>query len=235
MTGDEYLKALGVEVWKLRNSGSTIQTEFPDVAVEQTSVDVSTKNNSTSDIDNMNLSALRSVVAECLNCQLSESRTNTVFGSGSESADLMFIGEAPGADEDQQGLPFVGRAGNLLTSMITALGYDRNDVYISNVVKCRPPRNRDPHPQEAKECSQYLRRQIQIISPKVIVALGRVSAQLLIDTELPLARLRGNSFKYLDTEVDLVVTYHPAYLLRKPSEKSKSWEDLWNVHQLMDG
>ena len=140
MAGDEYLKALGVEVWKLRNSDSTIQTEFPDVAVEQKYVDASTRENLTSDIDQMNISALRSAVAECHKCQLSESRTNTVFGSGSESADLMFIGEAPGADEDQQGLPFVGRAGNLLTSMISALGYDRNDVYISNVVKCRPPK-----------------------------------------------------------------------------------------------
>ena len=233
MTGDEYLKALGVEVWKLRNSASTTQSEFPDVAVEQKNVDVSKRENSTSDIDKMNLSTLRSVVAECQKCQLSESRTNTVFGSGSENADLMFIGEAPGVDEDQQGLPFVGRAGKLLTSMLTALGYDRNDVYICNVVKCRPPGNRNPHFQEAKECSQYLRRQIQIIAPKVIVALGLVSSQLLIDTELSLAELRGNSFKYLDTDVDLVVTYHPAYLLRKPSEKAKSWEDLWNIHQLM--
>lgn len=185
-------------------------------------------------ISDLGLSALNEFTSGCTLCSLSRSRNLVVFGSGSENADLMFIGEGPGAEEDRQGLPFVGKAGNLLTSMIYALGYGREEVYICNVVKCRPPNNRDPSPIEAKACTPYLRRQIELIQPKVIVALGRISAQLLLDTELPLGQLRRQTYKFKDTDIDLVVTYHPAYLLRKPTEKAKSWEDLWNVRLLLN-
>ncbi len=182
----------------------------------------------------LDLVAVAKLVAECELCPLSRNRNRVVFGSGSENADVMFIGEGPGAEEDQQGLPFVGRAGKLLTSMIESIGFDRNEVYICNIVKCRPPKNRDPSSMEAKACAPYLRRQIELIKPKVIVALGRISAQLLLDTELALSNLRRQTYKFKDTPIDLLVTYHPAYLLRKPTEKAKSWEDLWNVRQLLE-
>ena len=226
---------MGIDVWKMRDdqlqddkeTSLSESNEIMDAESDDLHVD------SQDNVESMDLVQLRNKVAACQACRLSDSRTNTVFGAGSEKADLMFIGEGPGAEEDLQGLPFVGRAGKLLSSMIFALGLEREDVFISNVVKCRPPNNRDPQPQEAKACSQYLKRQIELISPKIIVALGRVSAQLLLDTELPLARLRGTVHKYHDTDVDLIVTYHPAYLLRKPTEKAKSWDDLWQVKQIV--
>lgn len=185
-------------------------------------------------LSNLDMQTLSETASRCERCSLSRTRNRVVFGSGSETADLMFIGEGPGAEEDRQGLPFVGRAGNLLTSMITALGFNRDRVYICNIVKCRPPNNRDPSPIEAKTCTPFLRRQIELIQPKVIVALGRVSAQLLLDTELPLGNLRRKTHKFKDTQIDLVATYHPAYLLRKPTEKAKSWEDLWKVRVLLN-
>ena len=136
----------------------------------------------------------------------------------------MFVGEAPGADEDRQGEPFVGRAGQLLNSMIFAIGLKREEVYIANVIKCRPPGNRDPQPEEVEQCEPYLIRQIELIRPRLIVALGRHAAHSLLKTELPLAKLRGGRHSYHDTP--LIVTYHPAYLLRSPGEKRKVWEDL---------
>ena len=243
---------MGVEVYRLRPqrtsekdessvapvAGDQEQREI--VLAEQSTEEVlpSVQNRKMTDIfdsiSNMDLSALDEFSSDCTRCSLSGSRNRVVFGSGSENADLMFIGEGPGAEEDKQGLPFVGKAGNLLTSMIYALGYEREEVYICNVVKCRPPNNRDPSPVEAKSCTPYLQRQIELIQPKVIVALGRISAQLLLDTELPLARLRRQTYKFKETGIDLVVTYHPAYLLRKPTEKAKSWEDMWNVRLLLN-
>ncbi len=187
----------------------------------------------TNTLAELDLPAMAKVAEKCELCSLSRRRNRVVFGSGSETADLMFIGEGPGAEEDRQGLPFVGKAGKLLTSMIASLGYAREQVYICNIVKCRPPNNRDPSPTEAKICSAYLKRQIELIKPKVIVALGRISAQLLLDTELPLSHLRRQAHKFQATDIDLVATYHPAYLLRKPTEKAKSWEDLWTVRQLL--
>lgn len=233
--GDDYLKAIGVEIWKLRNAPHDTDLDSD----EDNSVPVKEENaapvrSSLSSIARMDAETLRATVASCQRCQLSKTRTNTVFGSGSLDANLMFIGEGPGRDEDLQGLPFVGRAGKLLTAMIAALGLDRDQVYISNVVKCRPPNNRDPHSDEASACSNYLRRQIEIINPKAIVALGRVSAQLLLDTEVSLAGLRNRPHKYRDTDIDVIVTYHPAYLLRKPTEKRKSWDDLWKVRKLLN-
>jgi uracil-DNA glycosylase family 4 len=170
--------------------------------------------------------ALRSMVAACTRCSLCETRTQTVFGTGDLDARWMFIGEAPGADEDRQGEPFVGRAGQLLTSMIRALGLRREEVYIANVLKCRPPGNRDPRPEEAASCRGYLERQIALVSPAIVIAVGRVAAQNLLATDTPLARLRGKMHALGARGWPLVVTYHPAYLLRSPGEKRKAWEDL---------
>ena len=172
------------------------------------------------------LAALREEVAACQACALWETRTQTVFGVGDPQADVMFVGEAPGADEDRQGEPFVGRAGKLLDAMLAAIGLDRREggVYIANVLKCRPPNNRDPRPEEVAQCAGYLRRQIDLIQPKVLVALGRVAAQNLLDTQQPLAKLRGTEQQFHGTPI--LVTYHPAYLLRNPADKAKAWEDL---------
>ena len=175
---------------------------------------------------------LRATVATCERCQLHATRTQTVFGAGDRSARWMFIGEAPGADEDRQGEPFVGRAGQLLTSMLKALGLRREDVYITNVLKCRPPGNRDPRPEEARSCRGYLERQIELVDPAVIVAVGRIAAQNLLETENALAKLRGRVHALGDRRRPLVVIYHPAYLLRSPGEKRKAWLDLLHAKQV---
>jgi DNA polymerase len=169
---------------------------------------------------------LRELVSACTRCELHATRTQTVFGVGARDARWMFIGEAPGADEDKQGEPFVGRAGQLLTSMIQAAGMRREDVYIANVLKCRPPGNRDPKPNEALSCRGYLERQIELVNPALIIAVGRIAAQNLLATETPLARLRGKVHSLGARARPLIVTYHPAYLLRSPGEKRKAWQDL---------
>jgi len=175
---------------------------------------------------------LRAMVSACTRCSLHETRTQTVFGVGNPSAKWMFIGEAPGAEEDRQGEPFVGRAGQLLTSMLKAMGFARGDVYIANVLKCRPPGNRDPKPEEAVQCRGYLERQIELVSPTLIVAVGRIAAQNLLATDTALARLRGKVHALGPRGWPLVVTYHPAYLLRSPGEKRKAWQDLLFARQV---
>jgi len=174
---------------------------------------------------------LRSTVSACTRCELHRSRTQTVFGVGDRRASWMFIGEAPGAEEDRQGEPFVGRAGQLLTSMLKALGFRREDVYIANILKCRPPGNRDPKPEEVAECRGYLERQIELVGPRIIVAVGRIAAQNLLATDTPLARLRGRVHALGARGWPLIVTYHPAYLLRSPGEKRKAWADLLFARQ----
>lgn len=169
---------------------------------------------------------LRAQVAACVQCELHKQRTQTVFGVGHQQAQWLVIGEAPGADEDRQGEPFVGKAGQLLNAMLFALGFQREDVYITNVVKCRPPQNRDPQPEESAACAGYLRRQIALINPKIILALGRIAAQNLLNTDTPIGKLRQIVHRYADTKIPLVATYHPAYLLRSPLEKRKAWQDL---------
>lgn len=178
--------------------------------------------------------ALRERVAACTLCELHCTRTQTVFGVGNPQARWMFIGEAPGAEEDRQGEPFVGRAGQLLTSMLRALGFAREDVYIANVLKCRPPGNRDPRPEEARACRGYLERQIELVSPTLIVAVGRIAAQNLLQTETPLARLRGQLHALGVERWPVLVTYHPAYLLRSPAEKRKAWQDLLFARQVFE-
>ena len=224
MDKNNILKLMGIEVYRLREpEGSDDTEQLPDDFKLLKSSTTERK----SEIGTMDFLTLQTTVANCTNCTLSQHRTNTVFGSGNENTDILFIGEGPGAEEDRQGLPFVGKAGQLLESMIHALGYEREQVYITNIVKCRPPQNRDPTHIEAKSCAPYLRRQIELIEPRVMIALGRVAAQLLLDTEQSLSKLRSKIYKYRSTDIDLIVTYHPAYLLRKPTEKEKSWEDLW--------
>ncbi len=171
--------------------------------------------------------AVEREAGSCRLCTLSKTRTNVVFGVGSVKARLMFVGEAPGRDEDLQGEPFVGRAGRLLTDMIAAMGLKRSDVYIANILKCRPPNNRKPAPDEVECCEPYLKRQIRIMKPEVICALGAVAAQTLLKTKAPISRLRGEFHSY--EGAGLLPTFHPAYLLRNPAAKTDAWEDLQMV------
>lgn len=169
---------------------------------------------------------LRQRVSTCQQCELHQGRTQTVFGVGDHNADWLIIGEAPGAEEDRQGEPFVGRAGKLLNSMLFAVGLQREQVFIANILKCRPPNNRDPKPEEVAACSSYLQEQIDLIQPKIILAVGRIAAQNLLQSETPIGKMRGQRYQYADTGIPVVVTYHPAYLLRSPREKRKAWQDL---------
>jgi len=178
---------------------------------------------------------LRAEVAVCTKCRLCETRTQTVFGVGDTQAQWMVIGEAPGAEEDRQGEPFVGRAGQLLNAMLRAVGLSRETVFIANVLKCRPPGNRDPRPDEIASCLPYLERQVALIGPAVILAVGRIAAQTLLGSDAPLARLRGRVHRFGPAATPLVVTYHPAYLLRSPGEKRKAWADLKLAKGLCDG
>jgi uracil-DNA glycosylase len=170
--------------------------------------------------------ALQAEVSACTLCPLHSARTNTVFGVGGRPAKIMFIGEAPGEREDQRGEPFVGPAGQLLNAMLHAIGLARDDVFIANILKCRPPRNRDPSTHETATCTPYLTRQIALLKPQLLVALGRVAAQHLLHTSTPIGRLRGQVHAYGALELPLLVTYHPAYLLRSPAEKRHAWKDL---------
>lgn len=170
------------------------------------------------------LHALSLEAANCRQCPLAQTRKNVVFGAGSLSAQVVFVGEAPGADEDEQGLPFVGRAGQLLTNIITAMGLTRKEVYICNILKCRPPGNRNPLPEETRLCEPFLKRQLSLIAPRIICALGSVAAKALLRTETPISALRGRFHLY--EGIKLMPTYHPAYLLRNPSAKKQVWDDV---------
>ncbi|MEY4761452.1 MAG: hypothetical protein RLZZ200_1308 [Pseudomonadota bacterium] len=170
--------------------------------------------------------ALEAEVSGCVMCPLHGGRTRTVFGVGDRLAEWMVIGEAPGAEEDRQGEPFVGRAGQLLDAMLRAIDLPRQDVFIANILKCRPPGNRDPEPAEIARCRPFLDRQIELIRPRILLAVGRIAAQSLLGTDSPIGRLRGQVHRFGDSGTPLVVTYHPAYLLRSPGEKRKAWEDL---------
>ncbi len=184
------------------------------------------------DVLDVDLAGLEKMVAGCTKCRLHETRTNTVFGDGNRSARLVFIGEAPGRDEDMQGLPFVGRAGKLLDRMIAAMGFSREDVYIANILKCRPPGNRNPKEDEVTACEKYLVRQIELIDPVLICALGRVAGQNLLGTRATLRVLREGIHHY--NGIRVVVTYHPAALLRNPNWKKDAWDDLQMLKALHD-
>jgi len=171
--------------------------------------------------------SLRQCVMNCMACELHAARTQTVFGVGNQNADIMFIGEAPGFYEDQKGEPFVGRAGQLLNAMLEAIELQRKEIYIANILKCRPPENRDPSPEEVKRCTPFLEQQIALVKPRLLVALGRIAAHYLLDTKNSLSQLRGKVYSYANTP--LVVTYHPAYLLRNPLDKAKAYMDLQQI------
>ena len=182
--------------------------------------------------DSTSLSELDSKINKCLKCPLGSTRKNFVFGVGNPNAKLVLIGEAPGADEDEQGEPFVGRAGQLLTKILAAVQLRREDVYICNILKCRPPNNRDPLPTEAEACEPYLKKQLEIIRPKLILCLGRIAGQSLLKTNATLAELRNNIYEYQGIKV--LVTYHPAALLRNPNWKRPAWEDIQKMRKLYD-
>jgi DNA polymerase len=173
------------------------------------------------------LNELKEHIGDCNRCRLSEERNNVVFGVGNPEADLMFVGEGPGSEEDKQGKPFVGRAGKLLDKIIEAMGLKREDVFIANVVKCRPPKNRNPEPDEIATCIPFLEKQIEIIDPKIIVCLGTFAAQTLLATDEKISKLRGQLFEHKERKV--IPTYHPAFLLRNPSMKRPVWEDMQKV------
>lgn len=252
---DPYLQAMGIEQWVRRDphpqsfdvaedelsvaednivpeSADTHIEEVPtanDNGVELTASDIEltpTQSRESHNVDGLGWPELESTVAECTICDLHATRTNTVFGVGNRNADWMLIGEAPGAEEDAQGEPFVGPAGQLLAAMLQAMGLERKQVYITNILKCHLPENRDPLDDEVQCCQPYLRRQIELVQPKLILAVGRVAAQNLLECNETMKDMRGQRFEYADTGIPVVATYHPAYLLRKPSEKRKSWQDL---------
>jgi len=195
-----YLNAMGIQSWQLKHK------EQPE------------------DEKLKNLACLRGMVSNCTACGLDKTRTQTVFGVGNPHADLMIIGEAPGFNEDQQGEPFVGRAGLLLNAMLESIGFERSAVYIANILKCRPPNNRDPLAEEVKHCTPFLEKQIAIIKPKLLLATGRIAAHYLLNNKASLQQLRGKIYQYNDTP--LIITYHPAYLLRNPLDKGKAFQDL---------
>ena len=227
-----YLEALGVDVYVRRGLEPAPEFTLPERMAPAESMPAAQAAAAPGVEATLDWDQLRARVAACTRCSLHETRTQTVFGVGSRSAKWMFIGEAPGADEDRQGEPFVGRAGQLLTSMLKAMGFARDDVYIANVLKCRPPGNRDPKPEEAVQCRGYLERQIELVAPTLIVAVGRIAAQNLLATDTALARLRGKVHALGGRGWPLVVTYHPAYLLRSPGEKRKAWQDLLFARQV---
>lgn len=207
-----YLAALGLERWvsRTRTESSDIPEPEP-VPAETVAEDWST---------------LQPQVSNCRRCALHAGRTQAVFGVGNRAADWMVVGEAPGSEEDKRGEPFVGPAGQLLTAMLAAIQLPREQAFIANVLKCRPPENRDPRAEEVAQCLPYLRRQIELVKPKIILAFGRIAAQNLLGVEQPLSRLRGQLHRLPGLDIPVVVTYHPAYLLRVPADKRKAWEDL---------
>jgi uracil-DNA glycosylase family 4 len=238
-----YLEAMGIQVWVPRGTAVPAPEEeipavaHPPMVVEQEPTALIPAEPAPppvlapgaelddAQVATMDWDALMARVANCTRCpELVAHRTQTVFGVGDRSAQLMVIGEAPGQEEDKQGEPFVGRAGQLLNEMLRAIGFAREQVYIANVLKSRPPNNRDPKPEEAAHCEPYLKRQVALIKPRLILSVGRVSAQNLLKTDTPIGKLRGQVHHYQG--IPLVVTYHPAYLLRSPQEKRKSWDDL---------
>ncbi len=255
----QYLDTLGIESWLPRSQAPAPSAQTDASASESTTIKEAVREAKPVSLQNVPMpekfpsppaaprkvptdwEGLKPAVAGCMECKLCKTRTNTVFGVGLQASPLMVVGEGPGADEDAQGEPFVGRAGKLLDEMLKAIGRSRKEqaperaVYIANVVKCRPPGNRDPEADEVEACRPYLDQQIRLVKPRLIVALGRIAAQRLLSTDAPLSKLRGPLYEYGSEHTPLLITYHPAYLLRSPGEKAKSWADLKRVHQLLAG
>ncbi len=242
-----YLKAMGITEWvrrdvasqsapiieKIEEKQEIIETkpEMPEIKniqqnqpIKTTQVAPEIEDSRDKFILSLDWNNLEQRIKSCTDCPLHQERTNTVFGVGNRQAKWLILGEAPGQEEDKQGEPFVGRAGQLLNSMLFAVGLQRSDIFIANTVKCRPPNNRDPHPTEILSCAPFLTRQIELIKPSLILILGRVAVRRLLQKEDALGKLRGKIHEYQN--IPVVITYHPAYLLRSPSEKAKAWEDL---------
>jgi len=244
-----YLQAMGVMAWRPRDDDTLVEQGIEELArPELEGQDAMTGNTVPADSSAapaisasvaqpvlgdaaaaLDWGPLQQAVAACRACELCKTRTQTVFGVGDRHADLMIIGEAPGADEDRQGEPFVGRAGQLLNLMLAAIGLKREQVYIANILKCRPPGNRDPGAEEALRCEPFLMRQIALIRPRVLLSVGRISAQKLLKTDTPIGKLRGRWFEFGPDGTPLTITYHPAYLLRSPDQKAKAWQDLIQI------
>ncbi|MDH5572519.1 MAG: uracil-DNA glycosylase [Gammaproteobacteria bacterium] len=247
----EYLKAMGIDVWMPKDALAIENVEQenpavidlvssappvvkpvsqskpePDAVVKTALQQMPASGLMDNDVSTLDWNALQARVAECRLCELHLSRKQTVFGAGNKQADWLIIGEAPGIDEDRQGEPFVGQAGLLLNAMLQAIGLARQQVYLANILKCHPPKNRDPQSDEASNCMMYLQRQIELVQPKIILALGRIAAQSLLQTNTSLVRLRGKVHYIEATSAPVIVTYHPAYLMRSPLEKRNAWEDL---------
>lgn len=227
-----YLEALGIDHWVARRAPPGRQAAPAPAAQSPAEIQVSLEPAAAGEPDAASATAaawdrLREEVRTCTRCALHQTRTQAVLGVGNPEAQWMVIGEAPGAEEDRRGEPFVGRAGQLLDAMLRAIGLSRaTNVYIANILKSRPPGNRDPKPEEVTACLPYLHRQIALVRPRLLLAVGRIAAQNLLLTDAPLARLRGQVHRFGELNVPLVVTYHPAYLLRTPADKRKAWEDL---------
>jgi DNA polymerase len=213
----EYLHALGIEDWRQRRALAVQCVAAAAVAASAPAPAI---------VSSDSWDAVAAEVAVCTRCGLCKTRTRTVFGVGDRQASWLVVGEAPGADEDRQGEPFVGRAGGLLNAMLRGIGLAREQVFIANVLKCRPPNNRDPQPDEVAQCLPYLERQIALLKPRIMLAVGRIAAQNLLATDTPIGKLRGHVHGFGTARIPLVVTYHPAYLLRSPTEKRKAWDDL---------
>lgn len=205
-----YHHALGIRIWQQKH-----------------------KLSSSPSVNSLDWETLVRAVPQCIACRLHQTRTQTVFGVGNREAKLMIIGEAPGFYEDQQGEPFVGRAGQLLTAMLKTIGYHRDQVYIANILKCRPPNNRDPEPDEVTSCTPFLDQQIALVKPRLLLAVGRIAAHYLLQTKSSLESLRNKIHRYEHTHTPLIVTYHPAYLLRNPIDKKKAFMDLQFIQQTL--
>ncbi|MEX2481145.1 MAG: uracil-DNA glycosylase [Gammaproteobacteria bacterium] len=217
---------MGIVVWQQRRGGAALTAAAaapPPLTTASAAV-----------LDHAAWEALERQVSTCTACELHRGRSRTVFGTGDRGAELLVIGEAPGAEEDRRGEPFVGRAGQLLNAMLAAIGLPRETVYIANIVKCRPPRNRDPEAAEVAACSGFLAQQIALLQPRAILAVGRIAAQNLLGADTPIGRLRGRVHSHAATSLPIVVTYHPAYLLRSPEEKRKVWTDLLMARELLE-
>lgn len=224
---------MGIDVWVTRGAELAAEPAVEVaalVAEPATEPTIETVAPAAADWDSLNRR-----IRSCEQCVLHSTRTQAVCGVGNTQADWLVIGEAPGADEDRQGEPFVGRAGQLLNEMLRAAGQPREQVFIANVLKCRPPDNRDPRPEEIEQCLPFLQEQIQRIQPKLILVVGRIAAQTLLNVKTPIGKLRGRVHEYGDSGIPMVITYHPAYLLRSPLEKRKSWQDLRMAMDVLRG
>lgn len=211
----DYLAAMGIQRWATNEGWWPPQSPAPQTVLDE-------------------WQQLQQQVAACQQCALHQTRTQTVFGVGNPLASCLIVGEAPGAEEDQMGEPFVGRAGQLLNAILFALGIERSSVYIANVLKCRPPQNRDPHAEEIACCQHFLQAQIRLLQPKLIIAVGRIAAFHLVSSSASsLGALRGPCHRYQDTDIPVIVTYHPAYLLRSPQEKRKAWQDWLSAQAIL--